>query len=460
MIDLSSYAQTLKHKKAAVFGLGLSGLSTVKALIKADINVVAYDDRSENCDKARDLGAKIEDLSTLDLSNFDFLVLAPGVPYTFEPHEVVKNAQKHDLEILGDLELLHRAEHGVKTVGITGTNGKSTTTALLHHVLNECGITSIMGGNIGTAVLELDLKNTDILVLEISSYQMDLCPSFRPDISVLLNITPDHLDRHGSMEAYVGAKARILDGAGKAVICTDDDYTMTLFDKAFCGGGVRHVQPVSCHDEVVESVFVKNNTLYHNHAGENKKIFDLQDLPTLKGVHNQQNIVCVYATCKELGLDDNIIYQALESYSGLAHRQYVVTQYQGVSYINDSKATNAEAAAKALSSYEDIYWIVGGRPKEAGLKGLSIFKDKIKKAYLIGEATQEFSHWFEKYDFEFEVYDNLDDATKAAYDDAQAAKQGTVLLSPACASWDQFSSFEARGDAFTEQVRKLTGGGS
>jgi len=456
MIDLSSYAQTLDKKNVAVFGLGLSGLSTVQALIKAGLSVTAFDDKQENCDKARVLGAQIDGLTQADLSVFDFLVLAPGVPYTFEPHEVVTNAHKYDLEILGDLELLHRANHGVKTVGITGTNGKSTTTALLTHVLNECGVKSVMGGNIGTPVLELALSDTDVLVLEISSYQMDLCPTFRPDISILLNITPDHLDRHGSMKSYVDAKARILDGEGVAVISTDDDYTMTLFDKAFCGGGERRVVPVSSQTEVPESVFVKDSVLYENRAGDNSTIADLQNLKTLKGVHNHQNIVCVYTACKELGLNDADILNALETYPGLPHRQYLVTQKNNVTYINDSKATNAEAAAKALSSYEDIYWVVGGRPKDGGLKGLSVFQDKIKKAYLIGEAIAEFSEWFHKNHFNFEAFETLDQATQSAHNDAQESGQGTVLLSPACASWDQFKSFEARGDVFAETVLKLT----
>jgi UDP-N-acetylmuramoylalanine--D-glutamate ligase len=460
MIDLSSYAQSLGKKRIAVFGLGMSGLSSVKALVKAGITVTAYDDKPENCDKAKAFGAEIEDLSHADLSVFDFLVLAPGVPYTYNPHAVVQNAQKYNVEIIGDLELLHRANHGVKTIGITGTNGKSTTTALLNHVLNECGKKSLMGGNIGKSVLDLDLNDIEVLVIEVSSYQMDLCPSFRPNISMLLNITPDHLDRHGSMKAYVEAKANILDGDGLGVICTDDDYTMALFDKAFCGDSPRRILPVSVQDEVVESVFVKKNTLYKNHAGENVKITDLQSLETLKGVHNQQNIVCAYAVCKELGLDDDKIINALATYSGLPHRQYIVTTKNNVTYINDSKATNAEAAAKALASYEDIYWIVGGRSKEAGLKGLSIFKDKIKKSYLIGEATEEFSKWFQKYDFNFEAFETLNQATEAAHNDAQKENQGTVLLSPACASWDQFPSFEARGDAFTQKVLSLISEGT
>jgi len=454
MNNLSNYAETLDKKSAAVFGLGLSGLSTVKALVEANFTVIAFDDKQENCDKAKDLGATIENLSEADLNDFDFLALAPGVPYTFEPHEVVLNAQKHNAEIIGDLELLHRTGHGVKTIGITGTNGKSTTTALLTHVLNECGMKAVMGGNIGKPVLELDLENTEVLVLEISSYQMDLCPTFRPDISILLNITPDHLDRHGSMEAYVDAKANILTGEGTAIISLDDDFTAALFDKNFCSG-TRKMKPVSVSHEIPEGLFVKSNVLYKNISGENIEIRRLDGFKTLKGVHNQQNIICVYSVCRELGIADGDIFSALSTYGGLPHRQYLVAQENKVSYINDSKATNAEAAAKALSSYDNIHWIVGGRPKKGGLRGMSIFQDKIKKSYLVGEAIPEFSEWFKEKGFLFDVFETIEQATQAAHDEAQKLGKGTVLLSPACASWDQFKSFEARGDAFANKVLEL-----
>ena len=214
MIDLSSYAETLENKAVVVFGLGLSGLAVVKALTSANIEVTAWDDNQESCKKAKSIGATISDVSQDGLSGFDFLLLAPGVPYSFKPHAVVQNARKYNLEIIGDLELLHRSGHTVKTIGITGTNGKSTTTALMTHVLNECGLTAMMGGNIGKAAMDMDLsRDVDVLVLEISSYQMDLCPTYRPDISVLLNITEDHLDRHGTMEAYVeGQNQKILEG--------------------------------------------------------------------------------------------------------------------------------------------------------------------------------------------------------------------------------------------------------
>lgn len=460
MIDLSSYAHSLNHKAVAVFGLGISGLSAVKALLHAGIAVTVWDDNEDSRDKAQKLGAKIDDLTKADLSDFDFLLLAPGVPYSYEPHPIVLNAQKYDLEIVGDLELLHRSGHDVKTIGITGTNGKSTTTSLLTHVLNQCGVKAIMGGNIGKAVMDLDLTNDiEALVLEISSYQMDLCPNYRPDISLLLNITPDHLDRYGSMDSYVEAKEKIFDGQGIGIIGVDDDFSSAVFERV-CIKGDRKVVPVSTRNPIPEGIFVQKDTLIKNTLGNDVEIGSLTGLETLKGLHNQQNIAFVYAAVKEFGLKDDDILKALKSYAGLPHRQFLVTCKNGVSYINDSKATNAEAAAKALSSYDSIFWIVGGRPKKGGLKGLEIFKDKIVKSYLIGEATAEFSTWFEKYGFEFSVFENLEQATQAAHQDTKnMTEDATVLLSPACASWDQFSSFEKRGDVFSNKVLDLVGGG-
>ncbi len=456
MTDLSNFAKTIDGKPVAVFGLGISGLSVIRALIDAGIIVVAWDDKEENQQKAKELGAQIDDLTTSTLSNFACLVLAPGVPYTFDPHPVVINAQKHNVEIIGDLELLNRADHGVKTIGITGTNGKSTTTALMTHVLNECGMSAVMGGNIGKSVFDLDLSNGyEVLVLEISSYQMDLCPEFRPDISVLLNITPDHLDRHGSMEEYIKAKARILEGEGTAIIAVDDDFTQTLFDQTFCSGS-RKVCPVSFSTSLIEGLYTRKGFLYENTRGEDIQIADLNGLETLKGAHNHQNILCVYRACLELDIEPAKILEAFKSYGGLAHRQYLVTKIDEVTYINDSKATNAEAAAKALSSYNNVFWIIGGRSKEGGLRGLSEFKSKIIKTYLIGEASDEFAEWLDKHNMIYERCGELDKATEQAHIDAQDLDApATVLLSPACASWDQFSSFEKRGDAFMNKVKEL-----
>jgi len=457
MLNWEIFLEKLKYKKIAVFGLGKSGLSTVRACVDNGLGVCVWDDSESQCNAAKALGAEILDLVTADLSGFDYIILAPGIHYTYEPHPVVVNAQKHNLKIIGDIELLHKVGIPCKTIGITGTNGKSTTTALMTHILNENDTHAVMAGNIGIPVFDIDFsERIDFLVLELSSYQLDLCPDFRPDYSMLLNISSDHLDRHGSMEEYVNSKSKILEGEGFAVIDIDDDFTQVLFDKNFIEGKRKYI-PVSVHHEIPEGYFVRNSILYQNKQGQTQALGSLKDLATLKGAHNFQNILCAYVVSKEIGLVDHGIFDALKSFSGLPHRQYLVCQKDNISFVNDSKATNAEAAAKALSSYEDIYWIVGGQPKENGLQGLEIFKDKIVKTYLIGEATEAFSQWFDTHNFIYEAFDNLEAATKRAYVEAkQFDANATVLLSPACASWDQFGSFEERGNNFSEIIKKIT----
>lgn len=452
MIDLSYYVQGLPNQKIAVFGLGISGLSAVRALKKAGADVHAWDDNKDQQEKARDLGAQISLLTrTLDVS-FDALVLSPGVPLTHpQPHDVVIKAQSVSVPIIGDIDLLHHANHGLKTIGITGTNGKSTTTALMAHVLNECGVKALAAGNIGTPVLDLDLSGIDVLVLELSSYQLDLCQAYSPDISILLNITPDHLDRHGDMAGYTKAKGHILSGKGAGIIGVDDQPTKDIYQQAVRKAG-RDIIAVSVLDKT--DIYVEEGILYD----DGTKVGDLNRFDNLKGAHNHQNIACVYGAAKSIGLKPEDIMQAVKTYGGLAHRQYKVAQINNVSYINDSKATNAEAVSKALSSYDNIYWIAGGLPKEGGLTGLARLMPRVKKAYLIGQAASEFKVWCDKNNVPNDVCNTIDVATKKAHHDAQnAVEPSTVLLAPACASWDQFKSFEARGDAFMAIIRDIQG---
>lgn len=456
MADLTTLKIALDNKPVAVFGLGLSGLSAVRALVNAGISVIAYDDKEENRDKAQQLGAVIEDLTAIPLEGYACLVLAPGVPYTFEPHPVVVNAQKYNVEIIGDIELFYRCGHNIKTIGITGTNGKSTTTALMTHVLKENNIHTVMGGNIGKAIFDVDVSSPEtVLVLELSSYQLDLCPTFRPDFSVLLNITADHLDRHGSMDAYVGAKAKILEGQGEAIIDVDDDFTQELFNQAFFNGE-RHVTPISVVSQITEGYFAKDGKIFQNIGGEDVAIGDLNHIERLQGHHNHQNALAVFVVATLMGLANDGIFKSFESFSGLPHRQYIFEKNGNITFVNDSKATNAEAAAKALSSFNNIYWILGGRAKEGGLSGLEVFRDKIKMSYLVGEAEENFSEWLKAHHFSHKVCHVLERAIQEAYKDAlDAGEESVILLSPACASWDQFSSFEKRGEFFEDEVSKL-----
>jgi len=452
MIDLSSYVQGLKNQKIAVFGLGFSGLSTVKALTSAGASVYAWDDNKDQQETAHALGAHISDLkNTLDES-FDALVLSPGVPLTHPiPHAVVQKAQSVNVPIIGDIELLHHANHGLKTIGITGTNGKSTTTALMVHVLNQCGVKALAAGNIGTPVLDLDLSDSDALVIELSSYQLDLCRTYTPDISILLNITPDHLDRHGDMAGYTKAKGRILKGSGVAVIGIDTKPTQDLYQAAIKNSN-RQVVSVSVLEK--SDVFVDEAVLFDGTT----RVADLTSFENLKGAHNHQNIACVYAAAHSMGLNSDDIMNAVKTYGGLPHRQYKAAEINKVLYINDSKATNVEAASKALSSYENIYWIAGGLPKEGGLNGLELCLPKIKKAFLIGQAANEFKVWLDNHNVPNQISQTLDVATKDAHIEAQNSQNNaTVLLAPACASWDQFKSFEARGDTFMKIIHDIDG---
>ena len=337
---------------------------------------------------------------------------------------------------------------------------------LVTHILNGDGEHALMGGNIGKPVLALDLTpGIDTLVLEISSYQMDLCPTFRPDIAVLLNITPDHLDRHGTLDNYAAAKERMLEGEGYAVIGIDDAPTQAIYDR-LVKSGVREIVPVSVKKEAVDGVYIKDGALIDaiDQTGSHKQpcaVGPVTDMPALPGVHNLQNLCAAYAVCYMLQVPPADILEHARAYPGLPHRQKIVRVINGVSYVNDSKATNAEATGKALACYGNIYLIAGGQPKEGGLNGLEIFADRIRHVFLIGQAAEDFAKWLHKVGIPHTLCHTLDVAVLAAHNTAQSDRgapggAGTVLLSPACASWDQFKSFEHRGDVFESLVSELS----
>lgn len=465
MIDLKAFVETLNGKPVAVFGLGASGLATIEAFVKAGAPVLAWDDKKDHLEQAEKLGAKTISLNAAELKKCAFLVLAPGVPLHFpKPHDVVKAAQDAGIEVIGDLEVLHLMHHGRRTVGITGTNGKSTTTALTAHILKSSGHAMAMGGNIGNAALSLTMPKKDgTFVLEISSYQIDLCPTFRPDISVLMNITPDHLDRHGSFEDYAKAKEKMFEGEGDAIVCVDDEPSQDIYDRLVAfETGHRRVIPVSCKRDLEGGIYVLDGHL-HDTTGKNIAPISLNGITTLAGVHNHQNAAAAYAICRLIGLDPQTIFAGIKTYPGLAHRQQTVRTINGVAYINDSKATNAASAGNALASYSKIYWIVGGRPKDGGLEGLEHLMGRVKHAYVIGEAMEQFSNWLGQHSVEHTNCGTIQEALNEAHQRAQALRgkpggAGVVLLSPACASYDQFQSFEERGNVFSALVQKLPAG--
>ncbi len=453
MIDVTKFVETLNGKPVAVLGLGISNTAVVKALVKAGAKIAVWDD---NEDSRKKTDAPVKDLTKADLSKFACFVLSPGVR---NDHPAALKAKEAGLEIVCDLEILHRCGHGRQTIGVTGTNGKSTTTALIGHILNECGIKAAVGGNIGKAALALTMPPKDgVFVLEMSSFQADLCPTFAPDIAIHLNLTPDHLDRHGTMEAYAEAKLRIFRGPGKAVIGVDDDWSKKMFDKVE-KAGERQCIPVSVGHEKKGGVFVQEGALFDMTDTEKRKVAAL-DIASLPGVHNHQNAAMAYAVARIFGLNPDDIMNAMRSFPGLPHRQYLVRTINGVAYVNDSKATNAAAAARALACYKNVYWIAGGRPKTDGPEGLEAFAANIRHAFLIGEAMEAFATWLGNHGVAHNYCHTLDAAVGDAHRLAQSERgqpggTGTVLLSPACASFDQFKNFEERGDIFTALVDDL-----
>jgi UDP-N-acetylmuramoylalanine--D-glutamate ligase len=451
-------------RDVAVFGLGLSGIATAKALAAGGACVFAWDDKPETRAKAQAHGIETRDLSVEDWSRFAALILSPGVPLTHpEPHWTVERARAAHVEVIGDTELLTRQKTALgskaQILVITGTNGKSTTTALTAHLLTTAGKRVALGGNIGRAVLDLDPFADDLIyVLELSSFQIDLTSSLAPAAAALLNITPDHIDRHGSLENYAAIKARVfchMQPDGIAAIGVDDSLSRAIADRL---EGKLAVKRISVTGPVATGVYAQAASLIEMEDGRLQAETSLKGIGSLRGSHNWQNAAAAYALARAQGLSPIEIGEGLQSFAGLAHRMEQVGQRGRVFFINDSKATNADAAAKALAAFEPIYWIAGGRPKAGGLAGLEPLYPRIARAYLIGEAAEAFAAQLGQA-VPHVVCGTLARAVEAAAADAarSAASEPVVLLSPACASYDQFDNFEARGHAFRDAVMRLDG---
>ncbi len=460
-------ATTFAGKNVAVFGLGLTGLATIASLKAAQAHVLAFDDNAASREAAHENGMNIVDLKQADWAEIDALVLSPGVPLTHpQPHWTVELAREHGVEIIGDTEILvrelARRAPQANLVAITGTNGKSTTTALLGHVLQHGGIDVQVGGNIGKPVLEFDLPGPNqALVVEFSSYQLDLTPTLCPRVSILLNLSYDHIDRHGSMKGYAGVKARIFAGQGAgdvAVIGVDDQFSRDISTML---GSEIEVVPISCVQELDAGLYAKDAKLYDATLTPPVVVADLGLAHGLRGVHNWQNAAAAFAAARALGLSREVIVEGFNTFPGLAHRMERVGTMGGVSFINDTKATNADAAARALATFDNIYWIAGGLAKEGGIEDLRPFFDKIIKAYLIGDAAEQFARTLGG-DVEFEISGTMKNAVKAAARDVaekfnKPGDTATVLLAPACASFDQYRRFELRGDDFRRAVTDIEG---
>ena len=451
---------TFAGKAVAVFGLARSGISAVRSLKAGDAEVFAWDEKDALREAARAAGATTAQWRDWPWDNLAAVILSPGVPLTHpRPHEVVQRAREGGIEVIGDIELFARENLGVPTIAISGTNGKSTTTALIGHILANAGFDAQVGGNIGKAALELAPPGgKTIYVLEISSYQIDLSPGFRPEVSILSNITPDHIDRHGSLENYAAVKARLLKQTKKEglnVVGVDDAHCAAIFTRLTSNGGAPCIA-VSVGKVLGRGVFVLDGILYDAQNEHAAKVMDLHAAEHLPGAHNWQNAALAYAAVKSLVKDARTIAEAIRSFPGLAHRIEDVGRIGKVSFINDSKATNADAAERALVCFDDIFWIAGGRPKAGGIVPLEPHFSRIRKAYLIGEAAEEFAATLAgKVDAEF--CGTLEAAVSAAAADAAGsdAPAPVVLLSPACASFDQFKDFEQRGEVFRKLVAQL-----
>ncbi|MBA3042331.1 MAG: UDP-N-acetylmuramoyl-L-alanine--D-glutamate ligase [Alphaproteobacteria bacterium] len=454
-------ATTFKGKRVALFGLGGSGLATAKSLVAGGADVVCWDDNPDSVAKAKAEGIPTEDLRGIDWKAVSTLVLSPGVPLTHpKPHWSVDLARAEGVEVIGDVEIFVRERRihapDCPFIAITGTNGKSTTTALIAHILQSCGRDTQLGGNIGRAVLTLDPpKAGRFFVVECSSYQIDLAPTLNPTAGILLNVTPDHLDRHGTIQHYADVKERLVAGSGTAVIGVDDSYSELIADRVERAGS--KVVRISKRQPLADGLYNDGHRIIEAHGGATAVLADLNGIQTLRGAHNAQNAAAAIAACLAVGVSPDEVRAGLSSFSGLKHRMQPVGRRGNVVFVNDSKATNAEAAAPALSSYERIHWIAGGLPKEGGIASLSPLFSRIAKAYLIGEAASAFASTLGNA-VPYEISGTLAQAVAHAAADAAAENSPVaVMLSPACASFDQYKNFEVRGDAFVGHVAALDG---
>ncbi len=461
MIPVTSFA----GKTVAVFGLGGSGLASCHALKAGGAEVIAGDDGTDRLAEAAKAGFITADLRTVDWSRFAALVLTPGAPLTHPaPHWSVVAARAAGVQVIGDIELFcrERQRHAPDApfVAITGTNGKSTTTALIAHLMRVAGYDTQMGGNIGTAILSLEPPcKGRVHVIEMSSYQIDLTPSLDPTVGILINVSEDHIDRHGTLEHYAAVKERLVAGVqdeGTAIVGVDDIWCRATADRIDQAG--KRVVRISVRNRLPDGIYVDHEVIWRVSGGVRNEIARIGDIGSLRGLHNAQNAACASAAALALGVAGDVLQKGLRSFPGLAHRMEQVGRRDNVLFVNDSKGTNADAAAHALSSFADIFWIAGGKPKAGGITSLTEYFPRIRKAYLIGEAAAEFADTLGSA-VAHEISKTLDVAVEDAARDAQASglKEAVVLLSPACASFDQYRNFEIRGTKFRDLVQALPG---
>jgi UDP-N-acetylmuramoylalanine--D-glutamate ligase len=464
MIPVKGYA----GRKVAVLGLGRSGLATARALLAGEAEPLLWDDSPEARARAEAEGFTCTDLSRAGaFEGVALLVTSPGIPHLYPaPNKLIARAMEAGIPVDNDIGLFFRSFAGSewdefettpRVICVTGSNGKSTTTALIHHILQEAGRPTQMAGNIGRGVLDLDPpEDGEVVVLELSSYQTDLARALTPDIAVFTNLSPDHLDRHGGMGGYFAAKRRLFaeGGPDRAVIGVDEAEGRYLANQLAEGAADDRVIRISSGTKLEDfawSVFARKGFLAEWRRGKQTASIDLREIKGLPGAHNHQNACAAYAACRSLGLGPKQIEAALHSFAGLPHRSQLVGERAGVRFINDSKATNVDSAAKALQAFPAIRWIAGGMGKDGGIAALLPFVGSVKKAYLIGHSARDFA--LQLGDLPHEICETMARAVARAAEEAEAGE--VVLLAPAAASFDQYPNFEKRGEDFTAQVAGL-----
>jgi len=462
MIPVQGYA----GRKVAVLGLGRSGRATAAALIAGGATPLVWDDSAVAREAAEADGLDICDLTKAGaFEDVAALIVSPGIPHLYPaPNPVIAAAWDADVPVDNDIGLFFRSfatddwdgfDSTPRVIAVTGSNGKSTTAALIHHILIENGRPAQLAGNIGRGVLDIDpAHDGEVVVLELSSYQTDLARSLTPDVAVWTNLSPDHLDRHAGMGGYFAAKRRLFaeGGPDRAVIGVDEVEGRYIANQLIEGAQDDRVIRVSSGQKLAGqgwSVFARKGFLSEFRKGRQVGSIDLRDIAGLPGAHNHQNACAAYAACRTLGLGPKGIEAALRSFGGLPHRSQIVATHAGVTYVNDSKATNVDSASKALQAFSKIRWICGGLQKEGGLDGLLPHMGSVTKAYVIGREAESFAHQLTG--AETEVCGAMDEAVARAMADAQDGD--VVLLAPAAASFDQYDSFEKRGEDFIRCVQ-------
>ena len=449
-------------ERVVVMGLGKSGLSAAAALRAGGAVVEVWDDKPGALAEGKAKGFAAFDGAAMNLSGVRTIVWSPGIAHSFpKTHALAVKARNENIPLVCDVDLLVETQSDATVVAITGTNGKSTTTALTAHLFKDAGRATEVGGNLGIPALDLaPLGRGGTYVLELSSYQLELMPHLACDTAVLLNITPDHLDRHGGMDGYISAKRRIFAHQRPprtAIIGIDDPHCAKLCDE-LKGDGLHRVVPISVTRAVPGGVYVQDGILIDATGNSPSTIVDLRGIARLPGAHNWQNAAAATAAALSQGISAAAIAAGLETFPGLKHRQELVSVVGKVTFVNDSKATNADDAEKALLCYDNIYWIAGGQAKEGGITSLAPLFPRIRHAFLIGEAAEAFAGVLNG-KVSCTLFSDMPSAIKAAGEMALADQEpgATVLLSPACASWDMFKSFEERGDIFRATVQQLWG---